>query len=600
MTRLPPLPRLSWTDDGIPKSEDAGDIYFSGDGLAEARAVFLAPCGLPERWRDRARFTVGELGFGSGLNILALWDEWRRSRPSPRARLDVVSYEGWLMPPEAAARVHARHPELAELSARLLSCWPDRARGAQRIDLGDGLRLTLHVDDIARALPETEASVDAWFLDGFAPAKNPDMWSPETMAQLARLSAPGARVGTYSAAGAVRRALADAGFAVSKVPGHGRKRERIEAVTPEDKTAPRGDFAGPRRVLVIGAGIAGACVARAFLARGCEVDILEAGKTPGWGASGNPLGLVMPRLDAGDTPAARGLLEAYLFARRLYRTLPDAARASLDVRHLPRGETEAKRFAKLAADPPLDENLLTFASAEPTELRHLGALAVKPALLLPALIEGARLHAEARVAALSADENGVEAVLDGGARFRADLAIVCAGWETPWIEGVSAPDIEPRLGQVERIAGAGAPHAIADGGYAVEALGDLVFGATFEALENAAPEVSDAARAENLEVLKRLRPDIDADAQAPVSRAGVRATTQDRLPFAGLADDPRIALLSGLGARGFLWAPLLAEQIASAVCGEPWAMERSVADALDPDRFRKRALRKAGDRGQTT
>src|SRR5262245_38350797 len=191
MPRLPPRPDLDFAS-GAPHSRDHGDVYSSGEGLSEKRVVFLEGCGLPEAWQARERFTIGELGFGTGLNLLAAWDLWRRHRPSPEARLNYLSFEGALMSAGDAARVHALWPELGELSGELLARWPDRARGVQRIELGDGVTLTLFVDDIAVALPQAQASIDAWFLDGFAPSKNPDMWSAEAMAQVARLSAPGA------------------------------------------------------------------------------------------------------------------------------------------------------------------------------------------------------------------------------------------------------------------------------------------------------------------------------------------------------------------------------------------------------------------------
>ena len=204
------------------------------------------------------------------------------------------------MPREAAERAHAAWPELAELSAQLRAQWPERARGVQRIVLGDGVTLTLFVDEIAASLPQARAHCDAWFLDGFAPAKNPEMWSAEVLGHVARLSATGARAATYTVAGDVRRNLqATLAFDVAKVPGHGRKKERLEA-----RLMLRDPNAGvaPKRVAIIGAGIAGAWAARAFVRRGCEVTVYDQAAAPGSGASGNPLALVMPRLDAGDGP----------------------------------------------------------------------------------------------------------------------------------------------------------------------------------------------------------------------------------------------------------------------------------------------------------
>lgn len=579
MPRLPPLPDLEFTD-ALPFARGHGDVYFSGEGLSEKRTVFLTGCGLPEAWAGRQHFVVGELGFGTGLNLLALWELWRAHRPSATARLDVISFEGLLMSRATAERVHAAWPELAELSAKLRELWPERARGVQRIMLGDGMTLTLFVDEIASAVAQARAQCDAWFLDGFAPAKNPEMWSAEVLGHVARMCAPGARAATYTVAGDVRRNLQAVGFQVAKVPGHGRKKERLEArmMTPR---MPRGDT--PKRVAIVGAGIAGACAAAAFVRRGLHVTVYEQSDAPGAGASGNPIALVMPRLDVGDTPAARALLEAWLYARRFYVELGAESAQTLDAVHLPRGDREAQRFAKLLVDPPLEETLL---QAQGAGLKHVGAVAVKPAEALPKLLAGAELHYGRRVASV--------------ADLDEDLIVVCASMGVADLDA-GAPAIEGRLGQVDWIAAQGAPQALADGGYAVEAFGELVFGATFEAAHGA-PRVTDAATAHNLEVLKRLRP----DALAPVTqaRAAIRATTQDRLPFAGRppekekapdgtpAPSGRHRLIGGLGSRGFLWAPLLAEMVASEALGEPLPVESNVADCLDPGRFVTRALRR--------
>lgn len=576
MTRLPPLPDLEFTD-ALPFARGHGDVYFSGEGLSEKRTVFLTGCGLPEAWAGRDHFVVGELGFGTGLNLLALWELWRAHRPSPGARLDVMSFEGLLMPLEAAARVHAAWPELAELSAKLRDVWPVRARGVQRIGLSDGVTLTLCVDEIASAVAQARASCDAWFLDGFAPAKNPEMWSADVLGHVARMCAPGARAATYTVAGDVRRNLQAVGFEVAKVLGHGRKKERLEArmIAPRE---PR--RAAPKRVAIIGAGIAGACAARAFVRRGLHVTVYEQSDMLGAGASGNPIALVMPRLDVGDTPAARALLEAWLYSRRFYPALDEAVEM-LDAVHLPRGEREVTRLAKLMADPPLEASLL---QAEGDGLRHVGAIAVTPGAALPKLLEGAAVRYGRRIASL--DE------------IDADLIVVCAGMGVAEMDA-GAPAIEGRLGQVDWIARDGAAQAVADGGYAVQAFGRLVFGATFEAADGA-PRVSDAATTHNLGVLARLRPDVAAGVTQ--ARAAIRATTHDRMPFAGAPNEKapdgtpapsgRHRLIGGLGSRGFLWAPLLAELVASETLGEPLPVEANVAESLDPGRFASRAARR--------
>ena len=576
MPRLPPLPDLDFAE-LAPHSRTHGDVYFSGEGLSEKREVFLRGCGLPEAWAERRQFTVGELGFGTGLNLLALWELWRGHRPSPHARLNVMSFEAALIPREAAERIHSAWPELAELSAILRARWPDRASGAQRIALPDGVTLTLWIGDVAETLPQASGAADAWFLDGFAPAKNPAMWTPEVLTHVARMCAPGARAATYTVAGHVRRTLSELGFDVAKVAGHGRKKERLEArLTADRAPAPM----PPQRIAIVGAGVAGAWAARAFLDRGCTVDVYDRAAAPASAASGNPLALVMPRLDAGDSPAARALIAAWLLARRAWARVGDAAEA-LDVAHLARGPREEQRFAKLAADPPLDGTILR---ADTYGLTHVGAMAIDPVRALPRLIDGALFHGGREIAP--------------GEEVDADLIVVCAGMGAA---AFGAPPLEGRLGQVDFCADAGPAFALADGGYAVRAMGRLVFGATFEAADGEA-RVSDVARQHNLGVLARLRPDLTPGELA--SRAAIRATTQDRMPFAGAvpqkekapdgtpAPSGRHRLIGGLGSRGFLWAPLLAELVASEALGEPSPVEQCVAECLDPGRFVSRATRR--------
>lgn len=219
-------PELGWTDRGTPVSRRFADPYFSDeDGLAETRHVFLRGNGLPERFRPD--FAIAELGFGTGLNFLAAWAAWQEAgQPGP---LRFTSFE--LAPLEGApmARALARWPELAPLASAMLSRWS----GPGAYDLGTA-RLRVIAGDARDTLPRWEGRADAWFLDGFAPARNPQMWEPGLIAALAARTAPGGTAATYSAAGHVRRALAATGFDVEKRPGHGRKREMVAARLLDD------------------------------------------------------------------------------------------------------------------------------------------------------------------------------------------------------------------------------------------------------------------------------------------------------------------------------------------------------------------------------
>jgi tRNA 5-methylaminomethyl-2-thiouridine biosynthesis bifunctional protein len=301
MTQTP----LVW-EAGVPRSSLFGDIYYSlEDGLAETRAVYLAGCGLPAAWRGRERFVVGELGFGTGLNIAALLQMWRTTR-EPKGRLHIFSIEAFPPSREDAARALSAWPELTDEAQALLAAWPKGRRGFHRIDLpAFHAVLDLAILPVEEALREWGGRADAWFLDGFSPALNPAMWMPQVMAEVAAHSSPGAVCATFTVAGSVRRGLEAAGFEVAKRPGHGRKLQRLEARLPGQRVE-----APAPRVAVIGAGIAGAALVRAFEAQGVTAQMFAGGPPA---ASGNPVALVTPALDAGG--GDRADFHALAFAR---------------------------------------------------------------------------------------------------------------------------------------------------------------------------------------------------------------------------------------------------------------------------------------------
>lgn len=209
-------PQLDWREGGVPVSTRFHDPYFSlAGGLAETRHVFLDGNDLPARLR--LGFHVAELGFGTGLNCLAL---------AQVAAVPVImtSFEGWPMSLAQMERAHAAFPELADLSAQLCAGW-----GGDVIHVGP-VELRLVMGDVAQTLPGWQGRPDAWFLDGFSPAKNPGMWHAEIMGHVGRCTLPGGTFATYTAAGAVRRALTAAGFAVERQPGFGRKRHMSRGV----------------------------------------------------------------------------------------------------------------------------------------------------------------------------------------------------------------------------------------------------------------------------------------------------------------------------------------------------------------------------------
>ena len=284
---------LSWDVDDSPYSDQFGDMYYSPkDGLAESCHVFLIGNGLLGRWQDldSQTFTIAETGFGTGLNFLATWELWCRSNMENK-RLHYVSIEKFPLEEAALRRALAAWPALAELSDQLLRDYPPPLPGCHRLLFDAGrVCLDLVIEDVAVALTGLEEvqnlSVDAWYLDGFAPARNPAMWTGAIFRGMAQLSHSGTVFSTFTAAGDVRRGLQEAGFTVEKIPGFGRKREMLrgeftgEQAPTDYKSTPWHIAAAPvvaeRTAIVLGAGLAGAGVAAALAGRGkCEADKLQ-------------------------------------------------------------------------------------------------------------------------------------------------------------------------------------------------------------------------------------------------------------------------------------------------------------------------------------
>ena len=605
-------PQLDWSQPSGPRATEFGDIYFSAeDGLEESRAVFLQGCNLPQDWQGKPVYVVGELGFGTGLNALALWDLWRREGPA-NGWLHFVSIEKHPLRREDAARAFAAWPSLAGLSAQLLAGWPSTLKGAHRLIFPDDrFSITLFQDEAELALGQIEAQVDAWFLDGFAPDRNEAMWSQDVLDRIGQLSRPGTRVATFTVAGAVRRGLQQAGFAVEKKPGFGRKRERLEAVfaggsavpaaSPVERTLP---CAG--RVAIIGAGIAGASLAQAFRRRGRDVVVVDAIGVAG-GASGAPAGLLTPRLERTDRPHVRATLAAFEFARRSYDGLDGFYPEG--VLRLPRDVADQDRLREIS--DAMDERFVWADGA----LWQPQAARIEPRKLVAQLLADTPLVI-ARIDHVVETETGVHLLdADGAVVLEADLVVHASGWGA---KPVFDP-LDASAGQLAIIDGTPPQRAAVWGGYVCAAPGGgVMLGATHERGE-AAGSIEDAVAGFRADLALHLPQDaarLGCDVLS--SWAGVRAVTADQLPVSGPLPGtdftarwlqystgrlPRIKpgppgpcrqfILSGFGSRGFAHAPLLAEALASDLCGEPGALERAGRECLQSTRFAWRRLKRS-------
>lgn len=301
---------------GAPRSKEFDDIYFSQeDGLAETEFVFLKGNNLPEAWSGQEEYTVAETGFGTGLNFLALWDLFESAEEKPE-RLNFISFEQYpLSVEEIKEALKPWGDRFGNKIDRMLDMYPLRIPGVHSICLADNVFLTLIFDDVNDAMPKLSGQgIDTWFLDGFNPAKNPEMWTQTVFDSMARLSNDRASFATFTAAGFVRRGLQDAGFFVEKTEGFGRKRERLIGVIQKQKK--QSPLKSIRSVAIIGGGLAGCASAYWLKKQGLAPVIYESGGALGAGASGNMRGMVNPRLSKTRTKDADFYMQSYAMAIR--------------------------------------------------------------------------------------------------------------------------------------------------------------------------------------------------------------------------------------------------------------------------------------------
>ncbi|WP_174300393.1 tRNA (5-methylaminomethyl-2-thiouridine)(34)-methyltransferase MnmD [Caulobacter sp. S45] len=592
---------LEWSEDG-PRSLRYDDVYFSRtDGLAESRTVFLQGCGLPDAWAGRDRFTVAELGFGTGLNVAALLELWRRTRP-PGGRLSIFSVEAHLLSREEAARaLSVWRNELGDVADLLLAAWPDPRIGFHRIDLeSHAATLDLYVGEVGDALARWGGAADAWFLDGFSPARNPQMWTGEVLSEVGRLSAPGARVATFTVAGHVRRALSASGLEVERKPGFGSKRQRLEGRLHAAQPAPHAASRPVRSVTIVGGGIAGASLVRAFSRQGVACTLVDMAQA-GAGASGNPAALVTPRLDAGFGPAAELHAQAFARAVELYRREAPGGLVARGALQLGGSEREAARFARLAAwagfppgglEPLAEDESAARLDEAPVGLTALSlaeALVVEPAVILEAWVAPAR-RVHGCVAAVECGGGGwLCRDASGAVLAKADAVCFAAGFDTARL--LPGSGLHPVRGQAEFVqADVFTGSAAAWGAYAIPMRkGGVLFGAS-HLRGDAADDVREADTAANLRTLAARRPALaerirSLQPGALEARAAIRAATSDHLPLAGETGRPGLYMLSGLGGRGFTLAPLLAEHLAALAVVAPSPLSVDLARRLRPDRF---------------
>jgi tRNA 5-methylaminomethyl-2-thiouridine biosynthesis bifunctional protein len=608
---------------GAVRSPAFDDIYHPREGAFEqARDVFLAGNGLPGRWRGRAQFTILETGFGLGTNFLAAWAAWRDD-PQRCDRLHFISLEKHPLTSADLRRAHAASP-LPALAAQLVDAWPPFTPNLHCLDFDGGrVRLLLGLGDAATLARSLVAQVDAFLLDGFAPARNPQMWSERLFTALARLAAPGATAATWSAARVVRDGLQRAGFTVEAARGVGAKRDITLARYAPRFTPPRPPgrcwvTTAPSSAIVIGGGLAGASTARALRQQGVACTLFDRHHHPASEASGNPAGLFHGTVGTDDTAYTRLYRAASLAAARWVGEHPGCGQGDGLLRLDATRELASMRALLLAQRLPA-------AYVQALDAAQASALA-GVALALPAWHYGAGGWADpsALVRATLAQagvvwRGGVDVqriepagdgwrVIDAHGRVQgeAPLIVLANAHDALRLAGWQAPGLRTTRGQVTWF-DALAPRPrlpIASGGYLLAlADGRLLAGAT-QQHDDADAAVRAQDHAVNLEHVRRLvGVDLTRAGLLLHGRVGWRLATHDRLPLAGALPDfdvpwparrdaprfvPRRAgcfIHAALGSRGLTTAALCGELIAAQATGAPWPLEADLADAVDPARL---------------
>ncbi|AKV10131.1 MULTISPECIES: bifunctional tRNA (5-methylaminomethyl-2-thiouridine)(34)-methyltransferase MnmD/FAD-dependent 5-carboxymethylaminomethyl-2-thiouridine(34) oxidoreductase MnmC [Pseudomonas] len=650
-----PHAQLDWDDQGLPRSRVFDDVYFSDlSGLDETRYVFLEQNALRERFAALpvgGRLVIGETGFGTGLNFLCAWQLFEQHAVAG-ARLHFVSVEKYPLSLPDLQRALALWPELKPFADQLLAQYVAIHQGFQRLILDQGrITLTLLIGDALEQLPQLDAQIDAWFLDGFAPAKNPDMWTAELFAELARLAAPGSTISTFTSTGWVRRLLNAAGFKMKRTPGIGHKWEILRGVFlgwPEEAAKPamaKPWFARPasltseRRALVIGAGLAGCATAASLAARGWQVSLLERHAALAQEASGNPQGVLYLKLSAHGTALSQLIVSGFGHTRRLLEHL----HRGLDwddcgVLQLAFNAKEAERQAQLAAAFP--EDLLHTLDQTQAEIRA-GIALQSGGLFYP---EGGWVHPPALCQWQAAHPNiqilphhdvlelrrvqGHWQALDGETLLAEAPVVVLAGAaEIKRFSYSSELPLKRIRGQITRLPQTSESQALstvvcAEGYVAPARLGEHTLGASFDFNSDDLTPTA-AEHAGNLQMLEEISVDLVArlganglQPEALEGRVAFRCTSPDYLPIVGpLADgqafvDAYSALSkdarqtpdipcpwldgfyvnSGHGSRGLITAPLSGELLAAWLDNEPLPVPRAVAEACHPNRFALRRL----------
>lgn len=591
MSALTPA-RLSLTPEGVPYSADYDDVYHSAAGAgAQARHVFLAGNRLPERWHGRERFVILETGFGLGNNFLSTWQAWRDD-PARCERLWFVSLEKHPLQLDDWQRL-PRDPGLQCLAQAVTLQWPPLVTGWHRLEFEHGrVQLLLYWGEALQGLEQLECEADAVYLDGFAPAKNAELWQAPLLERVVEKMAPDATLATYSAARTVRDSLTTLGLTVQRQPGFAGKRDMTTASKTGAASITTTSANAPKTVTVLGAGLAGCSVANRLAARGCRVLLVDAMPGLAQATSGNPMGAIQPQLARRDSVAAQWTRSAFFdtlrtVARLRSQGLEMAGRFD-GLLHLAKDEHDAQKMQDLLREQDWPATLVRW--VERDEASALAGVRVargaywfaqagwlSPASYCRALVQEYEPRIECHFGV------HVQSLMQLQQEFPAQAYVLAhAHALQSWYPSLSLHAVRGQLSYWPESCFQAPRVPVAGDGYVMPAYqGWSVVGATYEH-DSLALDLRASAQEQNRLRLQRLLPG-QCVAASHEGRAGIRTVMPDRMPILGCLDaSAQVYVWAALASRGLTWASLGAETLVAQLCHDPLPIPKQWLGALTP------------------
>ena len=649
--------KIHFNQENTPVSDKFDDVYFSNqDGLAETHYVFLEGNQLWERWVNyqEAHFVIAETGFGTGLNFFAvttLFREFRQKHPdSPLKRLYFISFEKYPLLLDALQQAHLAYPQFSHLAQHLQQHWLNPIQGCYRFHF-DETTLDLWFGDVAENLPQLgdymNSKIDAWFLDGFAPSKNPDMWNEQLYQQMFRFTKLQGTFATFTAASAVRKGLENAGFNIKKRKGFGKKRECLSGQKTQEKLTALSTswfHSQPANlkeqdIAIIGGGVASLCTAISLVKRGAKITIYCEDEQTALNASGNKQGAFYPQLSDDNERNIRFYIHAFAYGHQF---LQWAIQQQIEFEYEfcgvalcaynEKAESKLNKIAKLNLPSDLYQSLNQTELSEKVglPLPFGGAFIPQGAWLAPrqlvqhafAFLEkkGVQIKTSQKITALSQTENGWQITTAENETFCHEVVVLANGHKLTEFEQTQKLPLYPVRGQVSQIPTSEKllklKTVLCYDGYLTpvdQAKTSHCIGAS-HVRDNATREFSLTEQQENQQKIQQNIPEEwtkEVDTSGNLARIGVRCSVRDLTPIIGAVPHfsaqqtqyqnlfnlrrrkqpieqaenyPNLYLIGALGSRGLTSAPFLGETLASLIYGEPLPMSEDLIHNLMPNR----------------